>query len=60
MATTYLLIVTEDGYRKRIHTDEIPRTRRAVKGVKISTVPVAAAVWIDGRRRRRRDRDDAR
>lgn len=40
----YLLVVTEDGYGKRIPMGDIPRQRnRGARGVKVSSAPLAAA-----------------
>ncbi len=42
-----LLIVTTDGYGKRIPTAEIRRTNRGAVGVRVSRVPVAIAMVVD-------------
>ena len=46
--STHLLIVTADGYGKRVPLADIPRRRRPAAGVKVSTAPVAAALVLDG------------
>jgi DNA gyrase subunit A len=43
----YLLVITEDGYGKRVAVDEIRRTRRNPQGVKLSAVPVAFAEVVN-------------
>jgi hypothetical protein len=43
-----LLVVTVDGYAKRVPLADIPGRRRGRKGVALSSVPVAAAIAIDG------------
>jgi DNA gyrase/topoisomerase IV subunit A len=45
---SHLLVVTVDGYGKRVPLADIPRRRRKTKGVKVSTAPVAAALMLDG------------
>lgn len=48
MSRQRLLIVTEDGYGKRVAIDEIRCTQgRNSKGVNVSRVPVAAALVVD-------------
>jgi hypothetical protein len=44
----YLPAHRDRGRRQAHPHGRDPADRRAVKGVKISTVPVAAAIWIDG------------
>jgi tRNA A37 threonylcarbamoyladenosine synthetase subunit TsaC/SUA5/YrdC len=42
------LVVTEDGYGKRIPVDEIVRTKgRDTVGVKVSNHPIPAALVVD-------------
>lgn len=43
----YLLIVTEDGFGKRVAVDEVRRTSRGAKGVNLSSAPVAAVLVVD-------------
>jgi len=43
----YLLVITEDGYGKRVLTSEIPRTNRRTQGVSVSHTPIAAALVVD-------------
>ena len=43
----YLLVITKDGYGKRVAVNEIRRTRRDAVGVKMSKVPVAFAEVVD-------------
>jgi DNA gyrase/topoisomerase IV subunit A len=44
----FLLVVTEDGYGKRIPVDEIVRTKgRDTVGVKVSNHPIPAALVVD-------------
>jgi DNA gyrase subunit A len=43
----YLLVITEDGYGKRVAVDEIRHTRRDAVGVKISRVSIAFAQVVD-------------
>jgi len=44
----YVLVVSEDGYGKRVPVDEIRRTKgRNVTGVNLSRVPIAAALVVD-------------
>lgn len=40
---SYLLIVTTDGYGKRLPLESITLTRRGIHGAKVSSVPIAAA-----------------
>jgi hypothetical protein len=42
----YLLVVTEDGFAKRLPVAELPPRRRAAKGVCVSSVPLAAALEV--------------
>jgi DNA gyrase/topoisomerase IV subunit A len=42
----YLLVVTEDGDGKRVPVSGVRKTDRGSKGVKLSTVPVAAALVV--------------
>ena len=45
---TYLLLVTEDGFGRRVAVDDVRRTKgRNAVGVNISRVPVAAALVVD-------------
>ena len=41
-----VLLVTEDGYAKRMPIRDIPKTRRGAAGRRVSTVPLAAAITI--------------
>jgi DNA gyrase/topoisomerase IV subunit A len=43
-----LLVITEDGYGKRVPITDIPRTRRGAGGVHLSSVPVAATLMVRG------------
>lgn len=45
-ATAALLVVTVDGYAKLLDPVEVPLTERGRKGVKLSSVPVAAMLPI--------------
>jgi hypothetical protein len=45
----FLLVITVDGYGKRVALDDIPLRRRTAKGVKLSTAPVAAAMLVGER-----------
>ena len=47
----YLLVITEDGYGKRVAVDEIRHTRRDAVGVKISRVSIA---FCSSRNKRKR------
>lgn len=44
----FLLVVTEDGYAKRVPLEDISPRRRGAKGVCLSSVPVAAVMEVDG------------
>ena len=46
--TRSLLVVTVDGYAKRVPLDDIPVRRRNTKGVVLSSVPIAAVLKVDG------------
>jgi DNA gyrase/topoisomerase IV subunit A len=47
-AVTFLLVVTEDGYAKRIPVSEIRRTKgRGTQGVKVSSSPVAFSAVVE-------------
>jgi DNA gyrase/topoisomerase IV subunit A len=43
-----LLVITEDGYGKRVPITDIRRTHRGARGVHLSSVPVAAALMVRG------------
>jgi hypothetical protein len=42
----HLLVVTVDGFAKRLPADDLPTGRRARRGVWVSSVPVAAAFEV--------------
>lgn len=42
-----LVVVTEDGYAKRVPMEDIPQTRRGTKGRLVSSASVAAVVTVD-------------
>ena len=42
-----MLVVIENGYGKRIRVSEIRRTKPGAVGVKVSKVPVAAALVVE-------------
>jgi DNA gyrase subunit A len=44
----YLLILTDDGYGKRLPLGEVPTRRAGPKGVRVSSEPVAAAIVVGG------------
>jgi hypothetical protein len=43
----HLLLVTEDGYGKRISSTDIRRTNRGTQGVRVSRRPVAIAIVVE-------------
>jgi hypothetical protein len=45
--TQHLLIVTEDGYGRRVPVHEIRKTDRRASGVRVSKTPVAIAMVVD-------------
>jgi hypothetical protein len=45
-STLYLLIVTSDGYAKRLALAEVPTRRPNAKGVRVSSEPVVAAMVV--------------
>jgi DNA gyrase subunit A len=45
--TQYLLIVTEDGYGKRLPVASIRKTKRGLAGVTVSPAAVAGAIVLD-------------
>src|SRR4051812_43519739 len=48
MSKLYVLVVTEDGYGKRIPLSDVPKTKIARKGVKLSSVPIVSAFTVSG------------
>ena len=47
MSAQFMLVVIENGYGKRIRVSEIRRTKPGAVGVKVSKVPVAAALVVE-------------